>query len=93
MNNNNLIIHNHFLWQEDMFLKMLYAVRYANFAAIHQSLCGEREIPKEVIVILDNPGLKEDREGKEFICDMRQTLQQAAALAGFTPVINMSHIF
>lgn len=30
------------------------------------------------MIILDNPGLHEDREGNEFVCGTRQTLQQVA---------------
>lgn len=30
-----------------------------------------------IVVILDNPGAREDKEGKEYICGTRETLQSA----------------
>lgn len=35
-----------------------------------------------VLVLLDNPGAREDREGCPFLCGTRQTLQEAALQAG-----------
>lgn len=43
---------------------------------------GEGNLDAPIIVILDNPGAREDREGNSFICGTRQTLQQAAFKAG-----------
>ena len=37
------------------------------------------------MVVLDNPGLREDRAGQPFVCGTRQTLQGAAASAGLGP--------
>lgn len=39
---------------------------------------GEGNPHAPIIVILDNPGAREDKEGNEFICGTRQTLQTAA---------------
>jgi len=35
------------------------------------------------MVILDNPGAREDRDGSNYVCGTRQTLQQAAYSVGF----------
>ncbi|UOR13621.1 uracil-DNA glycosylase family protein [Halobacillus amylolyticus] len=37
-----------------------------------------------IIIILDNPEAREDREGNPFVCGTRQALQQAANEAGLT---------
>lgn len=39
---------------------------------------GEGNPNASILVLLDNPGAREDREGTPFICGTRQTLQQAA---------------
>jgi DNA polymerase len=38
-----------------------------------------------VMVVLDNPGAREDREGTPFVCGTRQTLLTAAEAAGLRP--------
>lgn len=38
---------------------------------------GEGNPKAPIVVILDNPGAREDKEGKEYICGTRQTLQMA----------------
>lgn len=35
-----------------------------------------------MLVVLDNPGAREDAAGNPFVCGTRQTLQEAAAAAG-----------
>lgn len=44
---------------------------------------GEGNPKAPILVILDNPGAREDKEGNPFICGSRQTLQFAAFQAGF----------
>ncbi|MFD2761732.1 uracil-DNA glycosylase [Lentibacillus juripiscarius] len=39
---------------------------------------GEGNPNAPIMVILDNPGAREDREGNPFVCGTRQTLQKAA---------------
>lgn len=39
---------------------------------------GEGNPDASIMIILDNPGAREDREGNEFVCGTRETLQQAA---------------
>ena len=38
---------------------------------------GEGNPNALIIVVLDNPGAREDKEGTEFVCGTRQTLQRA----------------
>lgn len=45
---------------------------------------GEGNPSAPVMVILDNPGAREDREGSPFICGTRQALQQAAYEVGLS---------
>lgn len=64
------------IWPEDKIPK----------EAIHYEQCevctpksriiwGEGNPKAPIVVVLDNPGAREDKEGKEFICGTRQTLQ------------------
>ncbi|THE10631.1 uracil-DNA glycosylase [Bacillus timonensis] len=43
---------------------------------------GEGNPKAPIMIILDNPGAREDREGNPMICGTRQTLQKAAYEAG-----------
>ncbi len=43
---------------------------------------GEGNPEAPIVVILDNPGAREDKEGNPFLCGTRQTLQSAAFQAG-----------
>ncbi|WLD93060.1 uracil-DNA glycosylase [Alkalihalobacillus sp. AL-G] len=43
---------------------------------------GEGNPGAPIMVILDNPGARENREGKSFVCRTRQTLQRAASEVG-----------
>ncbi len=38
---------------------------------------GEGNPKAPIVVILDNPGAREDKEGKEYVCGTRETLQSA----------------
>ncbi len=44
---------------------------------------GEGNPQGRLIVILDNPGSREDKEGQQFVCGARQALQLGAYAAGF----------
>lgn len=39
---------------------------------------GEGNPKADIVVILDNPGCREDKNGNAFVCGTRQTLQFAA---------------
>src|SRR3954454_18579116 len=43
---------------------------------------GEGNPEAPIMIILDNTGAREDREGEEFLCGPRQTLQEVASHAG-----------
>jgi DNA polymerase len=43
---------------------------------------GESNPVAPIFVILDNPGAREDKNGKPFLCGTRETLQKAAYEAG-----------
>lgn len=44
---------------------------------------GEGNPEAPIMLILDNPGAREDKEGNSFVCGTRQTLQRALFEAGF----------
>ncbi|KAB2338943.1 uracil-DNA glycosylase [Cytobacillus depressus] len=43
---------------------------------------GEGNPDAPIMIILDNPGARENREGNPFVCGTRQTLQKAANVTG-----------
>ena len=43
---------------------------------------GEGSPEAPILILLDNPGAREDRENQPFVCGTRQTLQQAAFQVG-----------
>lgn len=43
---------------------------------------GEGNPDAPIMIILDNPGAREDREGNPYVCGTRSTLQKAASVAG-----------
>lgn len=45
---------------------------------------GEGNPDAPVLILLDNPGAREDRDGSPIVCGTRQTLQAVANQAGFT---------
>src|SRR5699024_8516108 len=45
---------------------------------------GEGHPEANVMIILDNPGEREDSEGVEYVCGTRRTLRQAAAHVGLS---------
>ena len=46
---------------------------------------GEGDPTATTFVVLDNPGARENREGRPFLCGTRETMQAAAYEAGFEP--------
>ena len=46
---------------------------------------GEGKPGAPVLVILDNPGAREDKDGAEYVCGTRQTLQTAIHRANLSP--------
>lgn len=45
---------------------------------------GEGNPKAPIYILLDNPGAREDRDNKPFVCGTRQTLQKAANEVGLT---------
>ncbi|MHC0035422.1 uracil-DNA glycosylase [Pseudoneobacillus sp. C159] len=45
---------------------------------------GEGNPKASILVLLDNPGARENREGNPFVCGTRQALQEAAYLVGLS---------
>ncbi|MDF2570978.1 MAG: Uracil-DNA glycosylase superfamily, partial [Sporomusa sp.] len=43
---------------------------------------GEGKANAPITILLDNPGLREDKEGTPFLCGTRQTMQNLAFQAG-----------
>ena len=43
---------------------------------------GEGNPEAPIMILLDNPGAREDRDGNPFLCGTRQTLQKAASEVG-----------
>lgn len=43
---------------------------------------GEGNSKASIMIILDNPGARENSEGESFVCGTRQTLQEVANEAG-----------
>ncbi|WP_090744232.1 uracil-DNA glycosylase [Mesobacillus persicus] len=43
---------------------------------------GEGKPEAPILILLDNPGAREDRDNKPFVCGTRQTLQEAANQVG-----------
>lgn len=46
---------------------------------------GEGNARAPIVIILDNPGAREDKEGKAYVCGTRQTLQTALYQVSLTP--------
>lgn len=47
-------------------------------------LWGEGNPEAPVMIILDNPGAREDKEGRPFVCGTRLTLREAMSRSGLT---------
>lgn len=66
------------VWRED---KMpLQAIGYDQCEVCSEKsriIWGEGNPKAPIIVILDNPGAREDKEGREYVCGTRETLQKA----------------
>jgi len=73
------------LWPEDPTPKNLNDC--SECGLIHHGsrmIWGEGNPLAPIYILLDNPGSREDRENKPFVCGTRQTLQQAAHEVGLT---------
>ena len=46
---------------------------------------GEGNADAQLFIVLDNPGAREDKEGKPYLCGTRETLLSSIYMAGITP--------
>lgn len=46
---------------------------------------GEGNPAGDIVIILDNPGAREDKDGNEYICGTRETLQTVLNCVGIVP--------
>lgn len=54
------------------------------YAQGSRMIWGEGNPDAPILILLDNPGAREDKEGNELVCGTRQTLQQVAHEVGLT---------
>lgn len=74
------------IWQEDDL--PLEAAGYAQCevcAGKSRIIWGEGNPKAPIVIILDNPGARENKEGGEYVCGTRQTLQKAIYAANLKP--------
>ncbi len=74
------------VWPEDT--SPAEAARYAQCEICtnrSRVIWGEGNPGAPVLVILDNPGAREDKDGAEYVCGTRQTLQEAIHRANLSP--------
>src|SRR5699024_7180080 len=50
---------------------------------------GEGSRTAQIMIVLDNPGAREDKEGNPIVCGTRQTLQRAIHQVG----LNKEHVY
>ncbi|WFA09250.1 uracil-DNA glycosylase [Tissierella sp. Yu-01] len=65
------------IWQEEE--APLEALNYGQCEVCTEKsriIWGEGNPKASIVVILDNPGAREDKEGRQYVCGTRQTLQK-----------------
>ena len=66
------------IWPEDVCPEEAGRYRQCEVCARNARIVwGEGNPKASVFVVLDNPGAREDRDGNEYVCPTRQTLQAA----------------
>lgn len=71
------------VWPEDSVPAKEQACRDCGlYAQGSRMIWGEGQRGAPVMIILDNPGAREDREGSPIVCGTRQTMQKALYEAG-----------
>ncbi len=66
------------LWPEDKFSEEAEIYRECEICTQKSRIIwGEGNPKAPIIVILDNPGARENKDGNEYVCPTRQTLQTA----------------
>jgi uracil-DNA glycosylase family 4 len=66
------------IWREDRFTKEADSYRQCEICAKKSRVIwGEGNPKAPIVIILDNPGAREDKDGNEYVCPTRHTLQAA----------------
>lgn len=66
------------IWPEDLYAEEAAAYKACEICtATSRVIWGEGNPAASVMVILDNPGARENKDGKAYVCGTRQTLQAA----------------
>ncbi|MGI6497431.1 MAG: uracil-DNA glycosylase [Oscillospiraceae bacterium] len=74
------------IWQEDNV--PLEAASYQQCEVCTEKsriIWGEGNPKAPIVIILDNPGARETKEGNEYVCGTRQTLQKAIYASNLKP--------
>lgn len=86
MNNSDITANfNPTIWDEDIIPEE--AINYGQCEVCtpkSRIIWGEGNPAGEIVIVLDNPGEREDKEGREYICGTRQTLQIGLHEAGIS---------
>jgi DNA polymerase len=74
------------VWREDSLpLEALGYEQCEVCTAKSRIIWGEGNPKASIVIILDNPGARENKEGEEYVCTTRQTLQKAIYEANLKP--------
>lgn len=74
------------VWREDSLpLEALGYEQCEVCTAKSRIIWGEGNPKASIVIILDNPGARENKEGEEYVCATRQTLQKAIYEANLKP--------
>ncbi|MGG1660892.1 uracil-DNA glycosylase [Brevibacillus sp. NRS-1366] len=71
------------IWPEDMPPKGTENCMDCGLFQHSRMIWGEGNPNASVMILLDNPGARENREGNPFLCGTRETMQKAAYEVGF----------
>ncbi|HMM06476.1 MAG TPA: uracil-DNA glycosylase [Clostridiales bacterium] len=73
------------VWPEDKFSEETESYRQCELCTQKSRVIwGEGNPQASIFIILDNPGAREDKDGNEYVCPTRQTLQTALFQANLT---------
>lgn len=71
------------IWPEDQFSQEADSYRQCEICSQKSRVIwGEGNPQAPVLIILDNPGARENKDGEEYVCGTRHTLQTALHQAG-----------
>ncbi|EHQ88728.1 uracil-DNA glycosylase [Desulfosporosinus youngiae] len=74
------------IWPEDKLPKEASGYKECELCTEKSRIIwGEGNPKAPVVIILDNPGAREDKDGNEYVCGTRQTLQTALHRANLAP--------